>query len=447
MDHHAERIVSTKDKLRKQSLETVLNQFDAKLMNLSHKDQKNKYQKMKKDPYSFFRGSAYLYFFDTTDLPLTFHTPEDKPTWIMGDMHFDNFSAFQNEQGEIVFDVDDFDEGYLGSYLYDVMRMVVSIRLMTSPLGFSKEKQDELVNHYLKSYIKQLQAFKDGDEDPVKLQFTVDNTKGPIKKVLKKLKKRQASHELEKQTVVDQDSIRSFDIGKDKLTAVSKQEKEKLKHAWKDYIASVHPDNREPESFYRIKDVVKKKGSGIGSTGLQRYYILIEGEKGKHHDDVILEAKEARTPIPAYFFPYDEQFWEDNKQQGRRVIHTQRAMHHKADPYLGYFTLHGRDFYVRERSPFSKEIKEKHLDDFKAVKQTVKIMGKISAKVHSRADADLEQGIMSYHSEKAILKAIGSNKKLFRHQISLWSDHYQDIVEHDYELFKQWLKENESFQS
>ena len=29
----------------------------------------------------------------------------------MGDMHMDNFGAFQNEKGEIVYDVNDFDEG------------------------------------------------------------------------------------------------------------------------------------------------------------------------------------------------------------------------------------------------------------------------------------------------------------------------------------------------
>ncbi|KHE73285.1 DUF2252 domain-containing protein [Halobacillus sp. BBL2006] len=448
MDQQLQRVLSTKNTLRKQSLSTILDQFDGQLMNLSQSSRKKKYDKMRQDAYSFFRGSAYLFFFDVIDYPFTFHTPDDKPTWIMGDMHFDNFSAFQNESHDIVFDVDDFDEGYLGSYLYDVLRMIVSIRLTANQGDFTKEEQDELVDRYLKTYVKQLEAFQQGEDDPRSLEFTIENTKKPIKKVLKKVEKRKASHELDKQTVIDHDSIRSFDIGKDKLSSVSKQERDELSYAWKEYIASLDPHALKEETYYRIKDVVKKKGAGIGSTGLQRYYILIEGEADEtHHDDIILEAKEARTPIPAYFFTYDEKFWEDNKHQGRRVAHTQRAMHHKADTYLGYFSMNGRDFYVRERSPFTKDLKEKDVEDFKSMNRAVKTMAKISAKIHARADADLEEGILDYHSEDAILEAIGSKKKLFRHQLSLWSDHYQDIVERDFELFKEWLSEQEFFKS
>ncbi|MGP4067899.1 DUF2252 domain-containing protein [Halobacillus sp. B29] len=448
MDPKMEHILSTKKKLRKNTLGTILEQFDGSIMKLSQSSRKKKYQKMREDSYSFFRGSAYLFFFDVTEFPFTFHTPKDKPTWIMGDMHFDNFSAFLNENHDIVFDVDDFDEGYLGSYLYDILRMVVSIRLMSEKQGFSDKDEDELVDQYLKTYRKQLKAFQEGDEDPQYLQFTSDNTKGPIKKTLKKIEERHASHELDKQTVVDHNSIRSFDIGKDKLSSVSKQERNKLESAWKEYLSSLNPETKKYDSFYNIKDVVKKNGSGIGSTGLKRYYILIEGQEDEvHHDDIILEAKEARSPIPAYFFPYDEQFWEDNKHQGRRVAHTQHAMHHQADPYLGYFRMDGHDFYVRERSPFSKDLREKNLDDYKKFSQTIKTMAQISAKIHARADADIENGIMDYHSEKAILKAIGSNQKLFRHQLSLWSRHYKETVENDFELFKEWLIEQDYFKS
>ncbi|MCA0968982.1 DUF2252 domain-containing protein [Halobacillus litoralis] len=448
MDHQLEQVITTKEELRKKTIHAILEQFDGHLMKLSKSSRKKKYDKMRMDPYSFFRGSAYLFFFDVTDLPFAFHTADDKPTWIMGDMHADNFSGFQNEDHQIVFDVDDFDEGYLGSYLYDVLRMTTSIRLMTSSHGWTEEEQDDFVHKYLKTYVKQLESFHNGEENPVDLSFTAENTKGPIRKTLKKLEKRKQTHELDKQTIVDHDSIRSFDIGKEKLSSVSKQERNDLRNAWGDYIASLDPDARQEDSFYEIKDVVKKKGSGIGSTGLERYYILIDGhDSDQHHDDIILEAKEARTPIPAYFFTYDEQFWQDNKHQGRRVAHTQRAMHHKADPYLGYFSFNGRDFYVRERSPFSKELKDKHWEDYKDVKRTVKTMAKISAKVHARADQDIEEGVMSYHSEEAILESIGKDKKLFRHQLNVWSRYYQSVVEQDFELFKQWLVEQEYFKS
>ncbi|MYL53952.1 DUF2252 domain-containing protein [Pontibacillus yanchengensis] len=436
------RIKDTKKYLRKQTLHTILEQFDAEIMELSKTDRKAKYDKMKEDPFSFFRGSAYLFYYDVSNIPFSYHTPDDKPTWIMGDLHFDNFSAFQNEEGEIVFDVDDFDEGFLGSYLYDVLRMVVSIRLFAAQQGFSESEQDEFVERFAKSYYKQMKKFTKDKEDPVTTRFTVDNTKSAIKKALKKLEERKETHELEKQTTVDENGNRIFDRENTKLDPVSNNEFKEINKVWDQYLQSVAEESFQNKDHYEIKDIVKKSGAGIGSTGLKRFYILIEGKHdNEHEDDVILEAKEARAPIPAYFFPYDEQFWTAHKHQGERVTVTQQAMHHMADPYLGYFTMQGRDFYVRERSPYEKDLKEKHLQEYDDVDKTLKTMGKIAAKIHARADGDIENHILDYHSENEILEAIGDDSEGFINELQLWSKFYKERVEQDHELFKEWLNE------
>ncbi|WP_347862322.1 DUF2252 family protein [Salimicrobium sp. PL1-032A] len=438
-----ENVKETKRYLRKQTIQTILEEFDGNLMDLTKTDRKDKYRKMKQDPYSFFRGSAYLYFYDVVNIPFHYHTPQDKPTWIMGDMHMDNFSAFRNDAGHIVFDVDDFDEGFLGSYLYDVLRMVVSIRLFAAEQGFQEEDRDEFVAHFCEKYRKQMKKFNEGKDDPVTTEFTVDNTKSAIKKALEKLEEREATHELEKQTTTDGEGNRHFDREKHKLKNVSNADWKRLHEAWPEYIDSLAPDTFRGEAHYEIKDIVKKSGAGIGSTGLKRYYVLIEGKHdGKHEDDVILEVKEARTPIPAYFFPYDEDFWVMHEHQGERVITTQQAMHHMSDPYLGYLEVNGKDFYVRERSPYEKDLKEKHLQKAKSVRQTVGVMAKVAAKIHARADVDLEHDILDYHSETEIMKVLKGEKEGFIKEMQVWSKFYKQRVEEDYELFVEWLKED-----
>ncbi len=430
-------ITETKRYLRKQLLATIFNQFDGKLMGLSHEDRRHKYRKMSKDPYSFFRGSAYLFYYDVTGLPFTFHTPENKPTWLLGDLHFDNISAFQNEKQEVVFDVDDFDEGYFGSYLYDVLRMVVSIRLMSNQHGYTEDDTEEFVESFLNDYIGQLQRFHSGEEDPVHLQFTKANTTGPIQSVLHNLEEEWTSTEAES-SASQFDSIQTA-INDDNLVDLSHQEKEEFLRIWEDYIESIPSNIKRQPQFYAVKDVMKKAGAGIGSTGLERYYIMIAGEG---NGNIILEAKEARTPIPAYFFPYDETFWKDNQHQGRRVVHTQQAMHHKADPYLGYLTFNGHDFYVRERSLFTNELRDDDLQEFDSMVDTVKTMAKITAKIHARADVDIEDGLMDHHSEEAILHEIESNRTQFIQQLMVWSAYYQSVVEADFHLFNEWISEN-----
>ncbi|WP_407270945.1 DUF2252 domain-containing protein [Radiobacillus sp. PE A8.2] len=437
-----ERISETKNYLRKQTLHTILEQFDTSVRDLSKKDRRAKYDKMKQDSYSFYRGSAYLFYYDVTNIPFTHHTPEDKPTWLLGDLHMANFSGFQNENEVIVFDVDDFDEGYLGSYLYDVLRMVVSIRLFASNKDYLASQQDFFVETYLKAYYKQLKKFVEGKENPVKTIFTVENTKGPIKKALKKLEERKVTHELDKQTMINEEGNRVFNRDNLKLHDVSNNEYKELMKIWDNYIECIPEPCFKGKDHYQIKDIVKKTGAGIGSIGLKRFYVLIEGQHdNEHHDDIILEVKEARAPVPAYFFEYNEVFWEENNHHGKRVIKTQEAMHHMADPYLGFFTMQNRHYYVRERSPYEKDVNEKYFVDEKDMKQTAKAMGKVTAKIHARADADIDHGLLTYHSEHEILQAIGGDSEGFIKEMTTWSKFYMIRVEKDYQLFLEWLED------
>jgi uncharacterized protein (DUF2252 family) len=298
-----ERVKHTRTVLRKQLVETILNEFDGECMNLDPDQRKEKYKTMMDNPFRFFRGSAYLFYFDMTKIPFSFHTPEDKPTWIQGDLHMENFGAFQNEKGEIVYDVNDFDEGYVGSYLYDVLRMSVSIALYGEAQGLSSQEQKGRMITYLQAYYDQLKRFKKKKDDPFTFFYTRKNTKGPVQKVLKKLEKRQSDHLLQDITYINEEDQRVF-AWSDEIQPVSDKEKENIHALWDAYIQSIDKEDQQDRSIYGIKDIARKHGSGTASIGLDRFYILVEGGKDANGvDDLVLEVKEVRVPIPAYFLP------------------------------------------------------------------------------------------------------------------------------------------------
>jgi hypothetical protein len=72
-------------------------------------------------------------------------------------------------------------------------------------------------------------------------------------------------------------------------------------------------------------------------------------------------------------------------------------------------------------------------------------MGCITAKLHARADADVEHGILSYHSEKAIQEAMGEDCGDFGRTLSNWALSYAGQVEDDFLLFTDWV--NKEFPS
>ncbi|KAA9016485.1 DUF2252 domain-containing protein [Niallia endozanthoxylica] len=434
------RVKNTRKMLRQHIIETILNEFDEQCMELTREQRQEKYKKMMESPFRFFRGSAYLFYYDMSNVPFSFHTPADKPTWIQGDLHMENFGVFQNEQGEIVYDVNDFDEGYIGSYLYDVLRMSISIALFCDAQSLSEEEQKERIIHYLQAYYKQLKRFNKKKDNPFTLTFKKENTTGPVNKVLKKLLKRQTNHLLRDITYINEENKRIF-AWSDEIKPVNEKERHTLMSLWETYIHSIDPEDKRDRFHYSIKDIARKSGSGTASIGLDRYYILVEGGKEAHgQDDLVLEVKEVRTPVPAYFLPYRELFWQKYQHQGHRVITTQKAMHHMEDPYLGYLTIDGRHFYVRERSPYKKKVKAKLIPTIADMDSTLDIMGKITAKIHARADVDFLDELFSHHSEEEILLAIGDQFETFCSQIVFSSITYKEQVKRDYELFCEWVK-------
>ena len=58
--------------------------------------------------------------------------------WIQGDLHAENYGTYMDSAGVLVFDVNDFDEAYLGHYTWDLQRMAASLAL----LGFRKALSD-----------------------------------------------------------------------------------------------------------------------------------------------------------------------------------------------------------------------------------------------------------------------------------------------------------------
>ncbi|HET7627228.1 MAG TPA: DUF2252 family protein [Bacillales bacterium] len=432
---------STRKALRKYTITTVLNQYDADLLGLSKDHQRTKYQKMAKSPFQFFRGSAYLFYFDVMQLPISFNTPPDKPTRLQGDLHFENFGAFMNQDGEIVFDANDFDEGYVGSYLYDVFRMTASIALYSEQLGYDENGQEQWIRHYVEAYVNQLKNFA-AAVDPSTFTFTETNTEGPVRDILQQIRERNAEEALMNVTTIE-NGRRRFKTS-DSMIALDPKERMAFEEVWPAYLASLG-ERAKGKDYFEVKDVVKKIGSGTGSIGLTRYYVLIEGEKdGRHRDDIVLEAKEARAPAPSHLYKF-ENVDDRYTHQGRRVVETQRAMQYLEDPFLGYFSIDGHDFYVREFSPFVGELDAEPLAAAENMKHTVETMGKVTAKFHARADIDAEDDLLNHDSEQAILEAIGENIEPFVAELVKWALYYKIRVHEDHQLFLDWLEEE--FQS
>ncbi len=92
------------------------------------------------DPHAFYRGSACLFYADVDrGAEDPFADERSGRIWVHGDLHVENFGTYLNSDGRLVFDVNDFDEAYLGRFTWDLQRFAASLALV----GWQKALPEE----------------------------------------------------------------------------------------------------------------------------------------------------------------------------------------------------------------------------------------------------------------------------------------------------------------
>ena len=137
---------------------------------------RGKFRKMAADPFAFYRGSAPLFYSDMAQLEDPWVDEATSRVWIQGDLHAENYGTYMDSAGVLVFDVNDFDEAYLGHYTWDLQRMAASLAL----LGFRKALSDGVdragsIETYAKAYADTVRLFATSEVDR-DFRLTLDNT-------------------------------------------------------------------------------------------------------------------------------------------------------------------------------------------------------------------------------------------------------------------------------
>ena len=134
-------------------VEVFKDAFDP-LMRADPKAFRNKYRKMAADPHAFYRGSACLYYADVTGSKDPWVDEQSGAIWIHGDLHVENFGTYLNSDGRLVFDINDFDEAYIGHFTWDLQRFAASLALLGWQKALPEEDIVALIRRYVRAYLE-----------------------------------------------------------------------------------------------------------------------------------------------------------------------------------------------------------------------------------------------------------------------------------------------------
>lgn len=423
---------------RRDAVELELARFNG---NLSLADRKEKYFRMSDSVFAFYRGTAHLFYHDLAKRDWLHQSPfyqENAFTWIQGDLHLGNFGSFCDADEEVVFDLNDFDEAWISNYLYDVWRGAASLVLAAKELEFSDEEAGMAVDTFCKEYLEELDQYAFKDDEPY-VQVRAEDAQGPLRKFLKKAaKKGSRLTMLEKWTIATEKS-RKFNTELSKLESVSDDDFRILKAAIAAYKDNLDSPLKGDKKYFKVIDVARRLGAGVGSLGAPRYYVLIRGE-GKDPDSYrILDVKQQSVPSFFRFLNEAEQRhlldMYPETAAGCRVAYAQKAMLMDPDPHLGCVSILGRSFSVRERSPYKKSIKLEKLSNFEDFHGMAEHWGTILATAHARADNDELHFGPNHCMESVVTSKVRGKHQEFTDYIRNFAVGYAEQVFHDYGYF------------
>ncbi|WP_395110093.1 DUF2252 domain-containing protein [Actinomadura sp. SCN-SB] len=415
---------------RNQIVDVLVDAF-SHLMERSPAEFRRRFRKMASDPFAFYRGSACLFYADVIHDEDPWADERTGRVWIQGDLHAQNFGTYMNDDGVFVFDVNDFDEAYVGHFTWDVKRLVASVALLAWSKAISDSDIRRLVETYVRAYVDQVRRFAaDGGDHAFAL--TLDNADGYVRDVLIAALSSTRIGLLEDMTLVEQHERRFRN--RSGVRRLDEAERAKVERAYHAYLETIPREKRFGSLTYQVKDIVGASGFGIGSAGLSAYNILVEGHSQALENDVILSMKQGNVAAPSRVVD-DPRIRDYFKHHGHRTAVSRRALQANTDPWLGYTEIDGVGYVVQELSPYEADLDWSGLTEPEEMMSVLDDLGRATAKIHCVSDSDSDHTLVGFQVEDAINSVIGPDEGPFVEAMVSFAHEYAAIVRDDHRLF------------
>ncbi|WP_234330295.1 DUF2252 domain-containing protein [Streptomyces acidiscabies] len=304
--------------------------------------------RMAASPFAFLRGSAGLMAYDLARTPAT-----RIPAQICGDAHAANFGLYGDARGHLVIDLNDFDETVIGPWEWDLKRLAASLVLAGREAGADEDTCREAAHGTVGAYRRTMRLLAKlpvldawnaiADEELVSHSDARDLV-GTLERVSEKARANTSGRFAAKSTEPSETGGRRFVDAPPVLRRVPDEEASAVVLGLEPYLTTLSEDRLPLLARHSIHDVAFRI-VGTGSVGARSYVVLLLDHRG---EPLILQVKEARPSalVPHLVtagFPVDPV-----DHEGRRVVLGQKRMQVVSDILLGWTTVSGRPFQVRQ---------------------------------------------------------------------------------------------------
>ena len=376
-----------------------------------------KFKLMSESPFVFFRGSVQIMAADLGQSP---HTKIE--VQMCGDAHVKNFGFFATPGMEIAFDINDFDETMRGPWEWDVKRLATSIVLAGRTAGDGEACCKDAVRVFVREYCEWIRRFAEMPAIEVARHHILRSLRDPaIRSAFKKAERASPLTNLQKLARRMKRGY-SFIYRRDSIWDVKGAESQAVERALAAYRGTLAPDRQFLFDRYQVADVGFKV-VGTGSVGTRDYIVLLLGRISGDRDPLFLQVKEE---LPSAYAEY----YKDRtapSHQGQRVVRGQRALQVFSDLLLGWCSIAGRHYLVRQLSDHKSSVAPEALKGGRLIEYS-RICAELLAKGHARS------------GQPAVLAAYLGRPGKAEKALAQFALDYAGQVEGDYEAFRKALR-------
>lgn len=374
-----------------------------------------RHYRMAASAWNYYRGAASVMAADLASQPNSGLTVQ-----LCGDAHVLNFGLWATPERNLSFDLRDFDETLPGPFEWDVKRFAASLVVAARDNGLTPARAAAAVTAGIGAYCRRMRSYTtmteldiwyDGTRVDSFIDYFEPSDRGRVTVHIERKRGRRTSRgAFAKLTQMANGRPRITEDPPIRVTISDAEQAKLVNQLLAGYRLTLQEDRQVLFDRFTETDTVRQV-VGVGSVGMQVYLVLFEGRSGT--DPLFLQVKQAG---PSVYEAHTEPSRHDN--HGARVISGKRLLQSATDIFVGWGSMGGRDYYVRQ------------FRDMKIIPTTALIAPRL-AEFATACGGTLARAHARTGDPVAIAAYIGKGAK-FTAAISQFADRYADQNERDH---------------
>jgi uncharacterized protein (DUF2252 family) len=295
--------------------------------------------------WNYFRGAAAVMAGDLVSRP-----DSGLLVQLCGDAHVLNFGLWATPERNLAFDLRDFDETLPGPFEWDLQRFTTSLVVAARQNRVKASTADAAVAAGIEAYrtrmrryaaTRELDIWYDAIHAGRFIKYFEPADRDRVSVHIEKKRARRTSRgAFAKLTTMAHGRPRITEDPPIRVALRDDEQADVVDHLLAEYRLTLQEDRQSLFDRFTEVDIVRQV-VGVGSVGMRVYLLLLEGRSGA--DPLFLQAKQAGPSV------YETTGRPSrHTHHGARVISGKRQTQSATDIFVGWGSLHGRDYYVRQ---------------------------------------------------------------------------------------------------